>query len=107
MLSNVDGCSLSSIILTELLIVTKLDWWHMGSCKSMTSIMKKHFLQSFVSTLFAFFFLWPSTMHDLYSSKMSQILFYMGIFSSVFLWSNLLVIQLRGSVRGPISSEAE
>ena len=66
MLSVVDGCSLSSITLAGLLIVTKLDWWHAGSRKSKASIMKKPFLQLFVSTLFTFFFLWPSTMHGLY-----------------------------------------
>ena len=43
MLSVVDGCSLSSIILTGLLIISKLDWCHVGSHKSKASIMKKHF----------------------------------------------------------------
>ena len=96
MLSVVDGCSLSSRTLKGLLIVTKLDWWHTGSRNSKASIMKKPFLQLFVSTLFAFFFLWPSTMHGLYINWMSQMLFYMGILPSVFIWSNLLVIRLRG-----------
>ena len=73
-------------------------WLKMGTLRNMAETIMIHFLQWLRLPLFACFFLWLLCVHGLFFSWISRMSFFMVISSMSFIWSNHLVLLLRGSL---------